>query len=300
MKKFLFSCLIFSILSLCVSAQSETKLNKAIIREKENAEEKGWAFGLNLGMVIPSNYSANFYNGSDANENNLGRILNNSYYKQRITEFIGYNYTGWEVPDAMPYKVSMDVGLYTRYSFNSEHGFFAQVSYHKLEANDLFLLRLDVPQNTNINPVYIECPIVGQEERTHIDIGYFKEMPLDEKIRFNIEIGFNLNNTLVKTNKIQIRNFSESGTGLEYSIKYDGDRPLGEYDSGNVYDIRQGGVGFGAFGGGTIRFIFSKKISFDPGFNLYFSKIALEGYSDFKPQFTFFARIIMTDFFSVE
>ncbi|HCT84188.1 MAG: hypothetical protein A2X11_12970 [Bacteroidetes bacterium GWE2_42_24] len=300
MKKILIFCLIFTILGLSISAQRKSLLTEAQLKEKEDAEARGWAFGLNLGMVIPSNYSANFYNGADANENNLGRILNNTYYKQKITEYIGYNYTGWEIPESMPYKMAMDVGLYTRYSLDSRHGFFAQVTYHKLEANDLFLLRLDVPQSTNIDPVYIECPIVGQEERTHIDLGYFKEMPLAEKIRLNIEVGFNLNNTLVKTNKIQIRNLTGTDTGLEYSIKYDGDRPLGDYDSGNVYDIRQGGIGFGAFGGGTIRFLFSKKISFDPGFNLYFSKIALEGYNDFKPQFTFFARIIMTDFFSTD
>lgn len=264
----------------------------------EDSGSEGWAFGLNLGMIMPSNYSANFYNGSEDNENSLSRILDNQYYKQKIVDHIGYNYTGWEIPESMPYKVAMNVGIYIRYGLGSDHGFFTQVSYHKLEASDIFLLRLDVPQSTNIDPTYLECPIVGQEERTLIDFGYYKELPLAEKIRLNIELGVNFNNTLVKSNKILIRNLTGTDAGLEYSIKYDGDHPLGEYDQGNTYDIRQGGIGFGAFGGGHIRFVFSKSISFDPGFDLYFSKTALEGYTALKPQFSFFARIIMTNFFT--
>lgn len=258
----------------------------------------GWAFGLNLGMVIPSNYTANFYNGSEANQNSLSRVLDNKYYKQRIVDYLGYNYTGWETPEAMPYKMAMNVGIHIRYGLDDNHGFFTQVSYHKLQATDIFLLRLDVPQTTNIDPTYVECPIVGEEERTHIDLGYYKEIPLAEKIKLNIELGINLNNTLVKSNKILIRRPSSNDAGLEYSIKYDGEHPLGDYDQGNVYDIRQGGIGIGGFGGSHLRLIFSRTISFDPGFNLYFSKTALEGYTDLKPQFTFFARIIMTDFFT--
>lgn len=280
-------------------AQSASR-NDTYKSTKTEDEVHGWAFGLNLGMVLPSNYSANFYNGSEANENSLGRILDNQYYKPKIVEYIGYNYTGWEIPEAMPYKMAMNVGIYIRYNMNAAHGFFTQVSYHKLEASDIFLLRLDVPQSTNLDPTYIECPIIGQEERTHIDLGYFKEMPLAEKIRLNLEVGLNLNNTLVKSNKILIKRLIGTDQGLEYDIKYNGEHPLGEYDGGNYYDIRQGGIGFGAFGGGHIRFVFSKTISFDPGFNIYFSKIALDGYDVFKPQLSFFARIIMTDFFTVE
>lgn len=260
----------------------------------------GWAFGLNLGMIMPSNYTANFYNGSENNENSLSRILDNKYYKEQIVKYIGYNYTGWDIPKAMPYKIAMSVGIHIRYGLDENHGFFTQVSYHKLQATDIFLLQLDVPQATNIDPTYIECPIVGEEERTHIDLGYYKEIPLGEKIKLNIELGINVNNTLVKSNKILVKNPSTTDAGLEYSIKYDGEHPLGEYDPGNVYDIRQGGIGFGGFGGGHLRFMFSRKISFDPGFNLYFSKIALDGYSDLKPQLSVFVRIIMTNFFTAE
>lgn len=261
--------------------------------KNEKPERPGWSFGLNLGITTPSSFPANFYNGSSGNDNNLDRILGNKYYKEQIVPKIGYNYLGWESPSAMSYKASMSVGFYVRYEFLKHRGFFAQFNYTKLKANDIFFLELDLPSGVSFDARYLQCPIRGEEERTMIELGYFYEIPLREKILLSIETGLQLTNTKVLANEIMIQD-------MTFNIKYDGEHPDGEWSTNTRYDIRQGGIGFGVFAGSHLRLLFSEKISFDPGFDLYMQNINLEGYQSFRLTPYFFARIIFHDFFSNE
>ncbi len=261
--------------------------------KNEKPERPGWSFGLNLGLTSPSGYPANFYNGATGNENNLDRILGNKYYKEQIVSKIGYNYLGWEAPSDMGYKAAMSVGLYTRYEFLKHRGFFVQVNYVKLKTNDVFFLELDLPSGVSFDARYLQCPIRGEEERTMIELGYFHEVPLSEKMLLSLETGVQLTNTKVLANEIMVDD-------LLFNIKYDGEHPDGEWSTNTRYDIRQGGIGFGVFAGSHLRLLFSDKISFDPGFDLYMQNINLEGYQAFKLSPYFFARIIFHNFFSAE
>ena len=51
---------------------------------QENDKYCGWTFGLNFGLYYPSGYSANYYNGSDINENKASWVLGNYYWYQEI------------------------------------------------------------------------------------------------------------------------------------------------------------------------------------------------------------------------
>lgn len=248
--------------------------------------EPRWSYGLNMGMIMPSGKTANFYNGSAQNENSAYRVLDNVYFKQQIIEHIGYNYKSYELPGNMGYKPAMSVGFYGRYEFSPSSAFFSQINYHRLTANDVFLLNLDVPGGFSFEPTYLECGIVGKEERTHIDLGYTRSFNVSDKLFFITEIGFNLNNTRVKSNMIGIKN-------LEYTIKYSGEHPAGPYTTNNTYDILQGGIGYGTFVSGGIRLEFDERISLEPAFSVYWSKINLPPYSAFGANYLFFVRFVM-------
>ena len=57
-----------------------------------------------------------------------------------------------------------------------------------------------------------------------IELGYFHEIPLREKILLSIETGLQLTNTKVLANEIMIQD-------MTFNIKYDGEHPDGEWST---------------------------------------------------------------------
>jgi hypothetical protein len=192
----------------------------------------------------------------------------------------------------MSYGPNMSVGFYARFNQNARSAWFVQFNYQKLKANDVFFLNLDVPSGFSFDKTYLQCPIIGQEERTNIDFGYMRNYPINETMDFLLETGLNFSNTKVLKNMILIED-------LEYSIKYVGNHPDGPYSTNNTYEIRQGGIGIGAFIGSGVMLKFNENISLDPIASLYWSQTNLEGYNAFKPSFVFFARFVFRNFMDI-
>jgi hypothetical protein len=284
MKRTEYLLLILFFTSVCSSSAQKNEFRNQEDPESEYVQH--WNFGLNMGMILPDKQSANFYNGSAINENSANRILDNLYFKQQIVENIGYNYKSYDLPENMAYKAAMSVGFYGRYNFSARSAFITQFNYHRLKANDIFLLNLEVPGGFSFEPTYYECAIIGQEARTNIDIGYMRSFPLQKKISIFTEIGFNLNNTVVDLNMIGINN-------LQYTIKYAGEHPQGPYSNNTYYDLRQGGIGYGGFITTGLSLEFNESVSLDPAISIYWSKVSLAPYDAFGPNFIFFVRFVM-------
>jgi len=62
--------------------------------------------------------------------------------------------------------------------------------------------------------------------------------------------------------------------------------------NGTTYEIYQGGIGFGIFLNGGLKFILNEQVSVDPGISLYYKNLNLEGYSDFQPDLYAYVRLI--------
>jgi hypothetical protein len=293
MKKLIAFIIFVSVLLGNNASFGQRKINKEKtpeeLRREEDEKARGWFLGLNMGMEVAAGYPANFYNGSEGNINKISLILDNQYYRPIIEQKIGYAYKSYTLPSNMSYSPAMSVGFYARFNQNARSAWFVQFNYQKLKANDVFLLNLDVPSGFSFEKTYIQCPIIGQEERTNIDLGYMRNYPINETMDFLIETGINLSNTKVLKNMISIQD-------LEYSIKYVGNHPEGPYSTNNTYDIRQGGIGIGAFVGSGLMLNFNENISLDPIASLYWSQTNLEGYNAFKPSFVFFARFVFRNF----
>lgn len=254
-----------------------------------------WDLGLNFGMHWPSKYHAGFYDGDPGNVNNINVVFNNKYYIDQIMRDLNVADTFYlgELPQNMRYTAAFQIGLYFRKTFDNYTGLSLQFDYTKLTASDAFTLIVDPQTNIGQEEDIRIYNIWGVEDRINIDILFSKYFKTKSPIVVPFfESGININSTLVKENKVNIE-------GTDYSLV---DVYLtGGYvpNSGqNVYDIRQGGIGWGVSGAVGLKLVFSESVSIDPGFRVYYQTINLERYQRFGLSYSIFVRLSLSDFFT--
>lgn len=292
----IYSIIIFSFISILAHAQVTSK-------EIQDDDYGGFEAGLNIGAYFGNKNTANFYNGAGNEEgmNSADKVINNIHYLNMINEVLeqnGYRYPleeglyYTEYPTDMSYQPSIYAGLTGRYWFNRKVAFAFSMNYSRLVAKDQFVIyntNPDIPPSNKEN-LYVLGNIAGQEDRVNIDIGLLNSFPIHERANFIFEVGFNLNNTTVMMNKIEIYN-------LVLDIKYNGP---GDYiPGGNVqtYSFKQGGIGYGAYATPGIQINFSEGISMDILAQFYYSYISLEHYSQWGLQWAPYIRFNFTRLF---
>jgi hypothetical protein len=259
--------------------------------KERGVDKRGLIFGINMGMLKGNSYNAMYYNGDTArNENSINYILKNTYQYNEIKHQLNErNFKLYALPNNMSYNASIMVGFYARYNYNNTTGYFISFNFSKLNTNGVFSLSIDSATFTS-EPALRYFSIYGQEERTYIDIGLHKEFYLGDKSNFFVEGGINFTNTLVKKNGIVIGN-------LDYSIiNVYGNQPYTPGSGAIPYEVRQGGIGFGFFGGCGVNLNFNDKISVDPGLNLYYQSINLLGYEQYRLNYFLYVRLMMRNF----
>jgi hypothetical protein len=188
-------------------------------------------------------------------------------------------------PVEMKYDAAIMPGFYAKYNFNNTTGVFIQSNYVELKTSGAFQMVIDTVTYTS-EPGYRTGFIRGKERRSTIDIGISKFYRTGTFANIFIETGFHINSTKVLENRIAIGR-------RQYDI-------INKYGSGGYvpnsnsyqYEIYQGGIGFGIFLNGGLKFILNESVSIDPGFSLYYKKLNLEGYGDFKADIYGYVRII--------
>lgn len=261
-------------------------------QKPENTNVTGLDVGLNFGFYIPNNYNAGFYDGSDANDNKISYVLGNTYWRNEINNLLNISDTFIiaEMPLNMKYTPTYTMGIYFRKTYDNYLGFSASFNYSKLVANDVLVLEVD-PNQILTQPDYRYINIWGIEDRMNMDFNISKYFPIKNKMFVPfVEAGLNINSTKVKENKIKVVNSDYSLVNIYLNQAYTPGVQL------NEYVINQGGIGFGVNLGGGVRMIFNEKISIDPGFTIYQSRINLDGYKGFRPSAVFFVRLSLTGF----
>jgi len=260
-------------------------------------QNKAWSFGINCGAAFANKYQANFYNGAEGNENELSLIINpdpqkqNPYYYNEIRQVINDTFSIYGMPTGMKYKPAFCVGMYIKKNINNHFGAFIQFNYSKFTAEDLFTLKIGATSPTQAFPNLKNYVIWGKEDRINIDIGGSYEFPLDEKIFGFVEVGFNLNNTKVRENKIAIET-------LEYSIvNIYGNTPYIPSTQLQEYPVRQGGIGLGAFMSPGVKFVFSEHVAVDLLGSIYWAKINLMHYNTFRLHYNVMLRFVFSSEF---
>ncbi len=254
-----------------------------------------WDLGLNFGMHWANKYHAGFYDGSPENVNTINFIFDNPYHRQDIMRALNVADTFYlaELPQNMRYNPAFQIGIYFRKTFDNYTGLSLQFDYTKLTAADAFTLEIDPQPNIGKEPDIRIYQIWGVEERINIDILYSKFFKLENPMFIPFfESGININSTIVKENKIKIEN-------LQYSLI--NNYIQGGYVPGvqpNTYHVQQGGIGWGVSAAVGLKLVFNESVSIDPGFRVYYQKVNLEGYEEFKPSYSIFIRLSLSDFFA--
>jgi hypothetical protein len=188
-------------------------------------------------------------------------------------------------PIEMKYDATVSPGFYAKYNFNNTTGVFIQTNYVELKTSGAFQLVIDTVTFTS-EPGFRTGFLRGKERRSTIDVGISKFYRTGQYTSIFIETGLHMNSTKVLENRIKIGN-------REYTI-------VNRYGSGGYvpnsnsyeYDVYQGGIGFGVFLNGGLKFILNESVSFDPGVSFYYKNLDLEGYKEFKPDIYAYVRII--------
>lgn len=285
----------FFILFLCLLFT-----NNIIAQKRTKAEPfdfVGLSVSIDAGCAIPNQSTAAFYNGTNGNQNTIERILHSQMFGQNIwTNLVNQglispsaitDYTGLQIVEQAntEYTMALQLGLGLRYDFVKRFGMIARFDHIKLTAKGMFNLSSGAPTSILSNKnQYIPCGIYGTESRTYIDLGLFKSFFIKDSWRFVLDFGLNLNSTKVLSNDIEIG-------GKEYSILdvWGGNSPTYGMQS---YGYYQSGIGYGFFISPCIEYVLPNAMGIDFGLSVYYIKVNIPGYEDFKPHCNLFVRFL--------
>lgn len=234
------------------------------------------SFGLNTGVYFAHKGTANYYNGSG--RNSLEDAINRRPNYNRIRESLNYDFELHQLPADMAYSPAIMVGIFGGLHFTDRTALYGAANFTRLSAQDQFTLELKRPsfiEGDNINAY----SVYGKEERSEIMIGLRHTFHKTQSyLHPYFELGGSLTATRIRQNSIRIE-------GHTYSIR----KPTDTY-----YNVRDGGVGFGANAGGGFRMDVGDSYAFDVGFNSNYTKISLGEHSNYHLQFIFFVRLYLS------
>ena len=282
--KFLINLLLLVLLVAPISSFSQ-KYSKG---EDKVPKNKSWCFSINTGVAFANKYQANFYNGSSGNQNTINYVLGNKYWNQEIRRLVQDTFNLRELPTNMKYSPAFCVGFGIKKKFNNNFGVFGNFNFSRFKALDAFTMTIgNYPVGYSF-PNIKTYAIWGKEDRTNIDLGVSMELKLVKQIYALVEVGFNINSTRVKENKIAI----ESATYTLIDIY--ANNPYTPNTNMQEYQIKEGGLGIGAFVSPGFEFRFNQNVAVQLLGSFYWTRINLMHYDAYKPQYNVMLRFVFS------
>ena len=308
-----------TLLLFCVMAVSFAQKDTLITGVPVTITDKTWAdrgfdFYIAGGMLFGDKFNANYYNGSNLNENSLDIIFNNRYRLDEFKEIVhdayheispNDNNIYVDDPKAMDwnlhYKLSMMVSLGARYKLSKGWAVALSYSFSRLTTSTRVLISTDaVVGNTRPQPV---IAMVGKEYRSMIDLSasylFSSVHPVAKPF---VELGIQFNYAKVKSFEAALLDKNGKMVGNTFSLLniYDNQ---GYYPGAQTYDYIFGGPGFGFSGAAGLKIVCGKYVSIDPTFYCYFGRLGVyqgknvSGENKFTFNYGAQIRIVMNDFF---
>jgi len=267
-----------------------SKRRKPRRKPADTVDITGWRYGLNIGSYFANPHSAGFYSGRPENENTINYIIRNKYRYDELRRLINFSDTFFlrEYPSRMTYDPAVLVGFIAKYNFTNQLGFFFQFNYVKLKSTDFFTAEVD-PMQFLTEPDIRLYGIVGVEERVNVEMGLSRYIALGPKTNLFLEGGLNINDSEVRSHEIQIEGQTYDLVNVYGSQNYVPNTSL------QTFELKQGGIGFGAFFTAGVQLIFNENISLDPGISLWWKRINLVGYDAYTPHWAISVRFLLKD-----
>jgi hypothetical protein len=254
------------------------------------SSSRGFEFGLNFGVYKPSKYTANYYNGSEKNQNNTNWVLTNDVFydtifnRLQVIDTIFIKSDGF--PTNMHYKLSIMPGIYGQYTFNDIYALYFDFNYVKLTTQDALVFTIPLPFAAF--PKQVLCPIKGQEERIYFDIGIRRNFPVSDQVGYFLIGGLSMNNTTVIKSAFYVDE-------KEFSIINNYINGIYVGPNAQTYNVKQGGIGWGLYFSGGATFHFGNMI-LEPGINAHFVNVDLNGYKKYRPGGGIYIRFNLNNF----
>lgn len=265
------------LLILCIAVNTATAQEKLY---------RGFRLGLHFGGYLPLGNTANYFNGSDGNENNLKYVMAQPAYYDSIFFYAKAHDTVFvkEIPQNMNYQVTINPGLYGEYVFNKSTALSFEFNYMMLQLKDAVSFEVDPIDEVLTQPDIRLYPIKGTEKRIYFNLGMRKNFETAQGYSWFINGGLNVNNTKIQKSAVFIE-------GHEFSlINYYGNQQIIPGQT-QTFVVNQGGLGYGMFAGGGVMFHVSS-ITFEPGIIAHWARVNLEGYKSFNPGIGVYLRFI--------
>jgi hypothetical protein len=258
---------------------------------EECKQRTGFEYGAVAGIYIANNTSADFYSGRPDKENYVNYVFNNAHWYEELWKMDFFKDTAYVLgyPEKMSYAPAFSFGLFVKYDFSCRTGIYAQFYYAKLRANDIVTVEVDPPIEALYERKIRHCAITGIEERNILDIGISHSVGLNRVSRLSLGAGLSMNNTLVKEHFIFI---AEKKYNL---MRIYGNNLYVPNSNQQIFQVRQGGIGFGMFASVGVRFEFSPVVAVEPGASVHFMKINLDEVTSLTPQMNFFLKLSFRD-----
>jgi hypothetical protein len=256
----------------------------------------GFEYGAIAGIYVANNSTADFYSGRPGNENYVNYVFDNPYWYEELWKMDFFKDTAYVLayPGKMGYAPAFSFGLFVKYDFNCKTGLYAQFYYVKLRSNDIVTVEVDPPIEALYERKIRHCPISGIEERNILDLGISHSIGLNRVSRLALGLGVSMNNTLVKEHSIYI---SEKQYNL---MRIYGNNLYVPNSNQQIFQIRQGGIGFGMFASLGVRLEFSPVVAIEPGASIHFMNVNLESASTLTPQMNFYLKLAFRDLLRFE
>ncbi|MCL2416347.1 MAG: hypothetical protein FWD02_00220 [Bacteroidales bacterium] len=265
---------------------------KGFCRNRDFYDEDDFRFlqiSIGGGGFFAGRHVANYYNGHPSNVNKLNYAFRNTDFVNNLDNRLRDNHlVGLDVPhrvefpERMRYRVSTAATFRVSLNLSPYSSIFANVNQVNLTAADIIVLAFQNPGPT-AEPIRIQGRIWGRESRTMLDVGFQSRDNLHARNwQWFYELGFNVTNTRVRSNDIEIE-------GLRQSIM---DR--GTFIPGIGWAsvaAPESAWGIGAVGSFGWRYTVGRASSLDFGVAAYLQDINLTGYTRFHASFNFFARL---------
>ena len=257
--------------------------------KEEKDSVSRWACGINIGGYFPNKYSANYYNGTPGNINSVSYVMSNTYWYNDIKLALDAADTvvvqGY--PTNMHYQVAITAGVFLRFNFNRKNGIFLEANYTQLKAEDVVTMEVD-PYNTYLTlPDIRQIPIAGREERAMLDVGYQRSFLMKSKIYFFVNGSFKMCYTHVIKSVLVVE-------GREYNlINIYGSQGYVPNSNSQEFNMTQQSVGYGLSVGGGVGLPLTDIFCLEPGVNMQYYPVNLQGYPSYKPSFSIYLRILL-------
>lgn len=318
--KYWLGCCLTALLLVPIFAQAQPEEEVVPIHFSDTTwYDKGFDFYIGAGMFIGNKFNANYYNGSNLNENSLNYLFSNKYLKDDLLLEIYDAYPGVSGDVNLPldpggdynwntnYKLNIMISLGLRYKIRNGWGISLSYSYSQLTTNAQCMLLTQNPTGTSyVQPV---MSMVGKERRSMFDLSFsYLFSKVHRVVKPFIELGVQFNYAKVKSFEACLlgadgRPTQNTHTLLDY---YNGE---GYYPGAQAYDfITFGGPGFGFSGSAGLKIALNQFVSLDPSFYCSASRVGIyqqknspvEGFKEdnrFAFNYGVLLRVTVNDFF---